>query len=193
MLSLESNLFNQIMQSFLELAQLRQSDRSFDTDKVIEQVKLDKILEAGRLAPSACNSQPWKFIVVKNPDIRMKIADACASKVLGMNHFSKQAPVQLVLVEEASNFTSRFGGFVKQIHYPHLDLGIVASHICLAAEDEGIGSCMLGWLNEKKIRDILDIPSGKKIVLVILLGYSKQTKREKKRKSLTDIVSYERY
>lgn len=193
MLSLESNLFIQIMQSFLELAQLRQSDRSFDTDKVIEQVKLDKILEAGRLAPSACNSQPWKFIVVKNPDKRMKIADACASKVLGMNHFSKQAPVQLVLVEEASNFTSRFGGFVKQIHYPHLDLGIVASHICLAAEDEGIGSCMLGWLNEKKIRDILDIPSGKKIVLVILLGYSKQTKREKKRKSLTDIVSYERY
>jgi nitroreductase len=181
------------MQSFLELAQLRQSDRSFDTEKVIEQVKLDKILEAGRLAPSACNSQPWKFIVVKNPDKRMKIADACASKVLGMNHFSKQAPVQLVLVEEASNFTSRFGGFVKQIHYPHLDLGIVASHICLAAEDEGIGSCMLGWLNEKKIRDILDIPSGKKIVLVILLGYSKQTKREKKRKSLTDIVSYERY
>ena len=193
MLSLESNLFIQIMQSFLELAQLRQSDRSFDTEKVIEQVKLDKILEAGRLAPSACNSQPWKFIVVKNPDKRMKIADACASKVLGMNHFSKQAPVQLVLVEEASNFTSRFGGFVKQIHYPHLDLGIVASHICLAAEDEGIGSCMLGWLNEKKIRDILDIPSGKKIVLVILLGYSKQTKREKKRKSLTDIVSYERY
>jgi len=181
------------MRTFLELTQLRQSDRAFEAERDIETEKLERILEAGRLAPSACNSQPWKFIVVKDTDKRKKIADACSTRALGMNHFSKQAPVQLVLVEEAANFTSKFGGFVKQIHYPHLDLGIVASHICLAAEDEGIGSCMLGWLNEKKIRDILEIPSGKKVVLVILLGYSNQQKRNKKRKPLNDIVSYERY
>lgn len=181
------------MRTFLELTQSRQSDRDFDTSKDIEQDKLERILEAGRLAPSACNAQPWKFIVVKDSVKRMKIADACSSKALGMNHFSKKAPIQLVLVEEAANFTSKFGGFVKQIHYPHLDLGIVASHICLAAEDEGIGSCMLGWLNEKKIREILEIPSGKKVLLVILLGYSTQPKRIKKRKSWNEIVSFERY
>lgn len=181
------------MKSFLELTKLRQSDRAYLTDKDIEPEKLERILEAARMAPSACNAQPWKFIIVKNPEKRIKIADACSSRALGMNHFSKQAPVQLVLVEEDANFTSKFGGFMKQIHYPHIDTGIVASHICLAAADEGIGSCMLGWLNNKKIREILDIPSGKKVVLVILLGYSVQTLRDKKRKSLSEIVSYERY
>lgn len=180
------------MDSFLELIRRRQSDRAY-SDKPVEKDKLERILEAGRLAPSACNAQPWKFIVVTDPDKRIQIADACSSKTLGMNHFSKQAPVQLVLVEEHANFTSKFGGFVKQIHYPHLDLGIVASHICLAAADEGVGSCMLGWINEKKIRSMLGIPGGKKVVLVILLGYSTQTTREKKRKPLSDIVSWGGY
>jgi nitroreductase len=181
------------MKSFLDLTKIRQSDRAYITDKDIEPEKLERILEAGRFAPSACNAQPWKFIIVKDPEKRNKIADACSNRALGMNHFSKQAPVQLVLVEEGANFTSRFGGLVKQIHYPHIDTGIVASHICLAAADEGIGSCMLGWLNDKKIREILEIPAGKKVVLVILLGYSAQTVREKKRKSLNEIVSFERY
>ena len=180
------------MINFLELVKKRQSDRAY-LDKPVEKEKLEKILEAGRLAPSACNAQPWKFIVVTDPEKRMKIADACSSRALGMNHFSKQAPVQLVLVEEKANFTSKFGGFVKQIHYPHLDLGIVASHICLAAADEGVGSCMMGWLNEKKIRSILDIPGNKKVVLVILLGYSTQSQREKKRKSIDEIVGWDHY
>jgi nitroreductase len=180
------------MTNFLDLVNKRQSDRAY-LDKPVEKEKLERILEAGRLAPSACNAQPWKFIVVTAPDKRLLIADACSSKALGMNHFSKQAPVQLVLVEEKANFSSKLGGFVKQIHYPHLDLGIAASHICLAAADEGIGSCMMGWLNEKKIRAILGIPGDKKVVLVILLGYSSQSLREKKRKSISDITGWDNY
>ena len=180
------------MTTFLELAHQRQSDRAY-LDKPVEKDILERILEAGRLAPSACNAQPWKFIVVTDAAKRMQIADACTSKTLSMNHFSKQAPVQLVLVEEKANFTSKLGGFIKQIHYPHLDLGIAASHICLAAADEGIGSCMLGWLNEQKIRSILDIPGNKKVVLVILLGYSNQPIRDKVRKSLSEVVSWEHY
>ena len=180
------------MQNFQELVLRRQSDRSY-SDKPVEKDKLERILEAARMAPSACNAQPWKMIVVTNPGKRMQIADACTSRALSMNHFSKQAPVQIVLVEEKANFTSRFGGMVKQIHYPHLDLGIVASHICLAAADEGLGSCMLGWLNEKEDTSILPIPGSKKVMLVILLGYSAQATREKKRKKLEDVVSWEQY
>lgn len=180
------------MKTFLELTRLRQSDRVYK-DIPLEQEKLERILEAGRLAPSACNAQPWKFVVVTDPDKRIRIADACTSKTIGMNHFSKQAPVMVVLVEENANFTSRFGGFVKQIHYPHIDMGIAASHICLAAADEGVGSCMLGWLNEKKIHNILDIPSDRKVVLVILLGYSDQPLREKRRKKPEDIISRDKY
>lgn len=177
---------------FLELVQSRQSDRAY-LDKPVEKEKIERILEAARLAPSACNAQPWKFVVVTDSEKRMQIADATASKLLSMNHFTKQAPVQLVLVEENANFTSSVGGMLTNKHYPHIDLGIVASHICLAAADEGLGSCMIGWCDEKKVRKVLDIPRNKRVMLVILLGYSAQKLREKKRKSKEEIVSWDKY
>lgn len=177
---------------FLELVQNRQSDRAY-LDKPVEKEKIDRILEAARLAPSACNAQPWKFVVVTDTEKRMQIADATASKLLSMNHFTKQAPVQLVLIEENANFTSSVGGMLTNKHYPHIDLGIVASHICLAAADEGLGSCMIGWCDEKKVRKVLDIPRNKRVMLVILLGYSAQQLREKKRKAKEEIVSWDKY
>ncbi len=180
------------MNSFLELVNNRQSDRAY-LDKPVEQDKLDRILEAARLAPSACNAQPWKLIVVTDPEKRYQVADAATSKMLSMNHFSKQAPVQIILVEENANFTSKIGGWAQGKHYPHLDLGILASHICLAAADEGLGSCMLGWCDEKKVAKALEIPKSKKVMLVILLGYSAQALREKKRKKKEDIISFDKY
>ena len=180
------------MKSFLELVKSRQSDRAY-LDKAVEIEKINRIIEAAHLAPSACNAQPWKLIVVTDAEKRSQIADAATSKMLSMNHFTKQAPVQIVLVEEEANFTSKVGGWAQDKHYPHIDLGIIASHICLAASDEGLGSCMIGWCNEKKVAKILDIPKNKKVMLVILLGYSAQELREKKRKKLEDIVSWEKY
>lgn len=180
------------MKSFLELAQRRQSDRAY-LDKPVEDDKLNRILEAARLSPSACNAQPWKLIVVTDPEKRTNIADAATSKLLSMNHFSKQAPVQLVLVEEKANFTSTVGGWAQGKHYPHIDLGIIAAHICLAAADEGLGSCMLGWCNETKVRKILEIPKQKSVLLVILIGYSAQSLRTKKRKEKEEIISFNQY
>ena len=180
------------METFLDLVKARQSDRSY-LPKPVEQDKINRILEAARLAPSACNAQPWKIVVVTDPEKRLQVADATSSSILSMNHFTKQAPVQLVLIEESANFTSTVGGWAKNKHYPHIDLGIVASHICLAATDEGLGSCMIGWFDEKKIRKALDIPKNKRVMLVILLGYSAQPLREKKRKTLEEIVSNEKY
>lgn len=180
------------MNTFLELVQNRQSDRAY-LDKPIEKEKLERILEAARLAPSACNSQPWKFIVVTDPDKRMQVAEATASKMLSMNHFTKQAPVQLVLVEESANFTSTVGGWATNKHYPHIDLGIVAAHITLAAADEGLGSCIIGWCDEKKVKKALEIPKSKRVMLVILLGYSDQPLRKKTRKTIQEIVSREKY
>ncbi|MBV5282262.1 MAG: nitroreductase family protein [Paludibacter sp.] len=180
------------MKTFLELVQNRQSDRAF-FDTPVEKEKIERILEAARLAPSACNSQPWKFVVVTNAEKRTLVADATASKVLSMNHFTKQAPVQLVLIEENSNFTSNIGGMLANKHYPHIDLGIAASHISLAATDEGLGSCIVGWCNEKKVRKALDIPRNKRVLLVIFLGYSNQPSRTKTRKTIEEIVSWEKY
>ena len=176
----------------LKLIINRQSDRKY-SDRPIEKDKLDRIIEAGRMSPSACNAQPWKFVVVTDQEKRLLVADATANKLLAMNHFTKQAPVQLVVLEESANFTSNVGGWATDKHYQHIDLGIAAAHITLAATDEGLGSCIIGWCDEKKVQKVLDIPKNKRVVMIILLGYSAQPLREKKRKSITEIVSFDQY
>jgi len=180
------------MENFLELAKKRQSDRAY-LDKAVEQEKINRIIEAAILAPSACNSQPWKLIIVQDKIKRFEIADATSTKILAMNHFSKQAPLQIVIVEEPANFTSKVGGLMKGKHFPEYDLGIVASHICLAATDEGLGSCILGWVNEDRIRKALSIPGKKRVAMVILIGYTAQPSRKKLRKSVKELVSFEIY
>jgi nitroreductase len=180
------------MMNFLDLVSKRQSDRAYEL-KPVEIDKINYILEAARLAPSACNAQPWKIIVVDNVDIKNKIADATSNRVLGMNHFTKQAPVHFVVVEENANFTSSFGSWAKKKHFPHIDLGILAEHICLAATEQGLGTCMVGWFDEKKVKNILGIPQSKKAVLIITLGYSAQSSREKRRKNLSEIISWNCY
>ncbi|MGC9150493.1 MAG: nitroreductase family protein [Microbacter sp.] len=180
------------MKRFLDLVQQRQSVRSY-TNEPIEQEKLDRIFEAARLAPSACNAQPWKIIAVDQPELRHQIADAASNHVVGVNHFTKQAPVQLIIIEERANLLSSFGSWSQHKHYPHLDLGILAAHIVLAAADEGVGSCIIGWFNEQQIKKILQIPADKKVVLMILLGYSAEKLRKKRRKSLSEILSFNSY
>lgn len=181
------------MEDFLSLAKQRQSDRKFDASRPVEKEKLERILEAGRLSPSACNAQPWHFIVVDEPELKNKVADATSTRLLGLNHFTKQAPVHLIIVEEKVNLSSGFGGWVKDKSFALVDIGIAAAHICLAAEDEGLGSCILGWFDEGKIRELLEIPSDKRVLLDIIIGYSTQEDRSKKRKTADKVISYNKY
>ena len=177
---------------FKSLVLTRQSDRSYLDQPVASDV-LSRILECARLAPSACNAQPWHIIVVNNLEIKNQVADATSERILGMNHFTKQAPVLLVLIEEPANFTSNFGGWVKRKHYPLIDLGIVAEHICLAAAAEGLGSCMIGWFDETKVKKLLDIPKSKRVQLIITLGHPAKETRTKIRKPIEEIISYNGY
>ncbi|MDH6304310.1 nitroreductase [Parabacteroides sp. PF5-5] len=181
------------MDDFLSLALQRQSDRAFDASRPVEREKLERILEAARMSPSACNAQPWHFIVVDELELKNKVADATSTRLLGLNHFTKQAPVHIVIVEEKVNLTSGFGGWVKDKNFAWVDIGIAAAHICLAAEDEGLGSCILGWFDEDKMRKLLDIPSGKRILLDVIIGYSTQADRPKKRKETEQVISYNKY
>lgn len=178
---------------FLELVSSRQSVRAFDPERSVEKEKIDRIIEAARLAPSACNAQPWSFVLVDEPDLKNKIADTTSSRVLGINHFTKQAPIHLLVVEEKVNISSGVGGWIKNKDYAQLDLGIVTSHIVLAAEAEGLGTCIVGWFNEDKVRELLHIPSSKRVWLDIVIGYGAQPLRKKKRKSVDKILSYNRY
>lgn len=178
---------------FLELVKDRQSDRAFDPERAVEKEKIMRILEAARLAPSACNGQPWHFIVADDPEVKNKVAQCCVSRTLLLNHFTRQAPVHIIIVEEKSNFTSGFGGWVKNKEFPLIDIGIVAAHMVLAAESEGLGSCMIGWFQEEEMKKILGVPANKRILLDIIIGYPVKPKREKKRKTMEQICSFNKY
>ena len=179
------------MNDFLQLAASRQSDRAYDMSRPVEPGKLERILEAARLAPSACNAQPWKFVVINDPELSVKVSKATAG--LGMNKFAKDAPVHILVVEESANITSMLGGKVKDKHFPLIDIGIAAAHITLAAESEGLGSCMIGWFDEKEMKRLADIPSSKRVLLDITIGYPVKEKRKKMRKPKEKVISYNSY
>lgn len=176
---------------FLQLAASRQSDRAYDKARVVEPEKLERILEAARLAPSACNAQPWKFVVVTDPELSVKVGKAAAG--LGMNKFAKDVPVHILIVEESMNVTSFLGAKIKDKYFPLIDIGIAASHIVLAAESEGLGSCILGWFDEKDIKKLTGIPANKRLLLDIAVGYPLKEKRKKLRKPKEKVISYNNY
>lgn len=176
----------------LELIISRQSDRKY-SDRELEKDKLGRIIEAGRMAPSACNAQPWKFIVVDDKRLLEQLSEAASAKLLGMNSFVGQAPVQVVIVREKPNFSSKVGATIKNKDYSLIDIGIATENICLQARAEGIGSCILGWFDEKEVRKILSIPSSKRVELIITLGYSLSSPREKRRKPPEEAVSFNKY
>jgi nitroreductase len=177
---------------FLDLILSRQSDRKY-SDKPVEKEKLNRIIEAGRMAPSACNAQPWKFIVVTDTDLISKLAEAASAKLIGMNSFVNQATALIVIVRENPNFTSRVGATIKNKDYSLIDIGIAAENICLQAKADGIGSCILGWFDERDVKKLLAIPGSKRVELIITLGYSLSDQREKRRKPPEETVSYNKY
>ncbi len=146
------------------------------------------------MAPSACNAQPWKFIVVDDPALKAGIAGTTTLPLSGMNKFVKEAPVLIVITMEAANITSTLGSKIKRKHFPLMDIGIAAGHICLAATAEGLGSCMVGWFDEAAVIKQLSIPDQSRPVLIITLGYPKSDHvRKKQRKPLEKIVSFNGY
>ena len=176
----------------LDLILRRQSDRRYSV-RPVEPDKIDRILEAGRMAPSACNSQPWKFIVVNDPTVLKDLAKAAVEPITGMNSFADQSPVIIVIVRENPNFSSKFGSNLQRKDYSLIDIGIACQNICLQATAEGLGSCILGWFRERKVRNILGIPSSKRVELLITLGYAECEYREKRRKPKDQVVSYNSY
>ena len=160
----------------------------------VETVKIERCIEAARLAPSACNSQPWRFIVVDEPTLKNQLADLTADRWLPLNHWTKQAPVHVVIVVEAAKLTSRIGAVVKKRDFPWIDVGIAAEHFCLQAAAQGLGTCMLGWFKEEKVKQLLNIPAAKRVGLLITLGYPADEQiRPKIRKPMDEIHCWNRY
>lgn len=179
--------------NFLQLVNQRFSARKY-LDQPVENEKLMRCLEAARLAPSASNSQPWRFIVVDQPELKEKIAAETYSTVLTFNKFVHQAPVIVVFVIEKPKLITQIGGRIKNKEYPLIDIGIAAEHFCLQATAEGLGTCMLGWYNEKPVKELLHIPTSKTIGLLITLGYPDYPNiPTKKRKPADEVIGFNGY
>jgi nitroreductase len=160
------------MENFLELCHRRESTRRYDRSQPVPRAAIERCLEAARLAPSACNSQPWSFIVVDQPADRDALAAAAFTGVHGFNKFAADAPVLVVAVRELSKFSARVGGWVRGLDYSLIDLGIACEHLVLQAAEEGLGTCWLGWFDERAVGKVLGLPRKAKIDIIIALGYS---------------------
>lgn len=172
--------------NFTEIAETRQSCRSYDPDRSVEQEKLDRILETARLAPSACNGQPYHITVCTGNAAR----DAAkAVQGMGMNKFAVDAPVMLVLSEMPYVATAALGSKLKGIDYRSIDIGILAAYITAEAAAQGLGTCILGWLDDSALRKICGVDGA--VRLVITLGYAKagDVLRQKKRKEISELIS----
>lgn len=175
--------------SFAELAKMRQSDRKYKNQPV-EKEKLIQCLETARISPSANNSQPWKFIVVDDFEKKEQIAECSIG--LGMNKFTHQCPVLVAVVLEQQNFMSTIGSMIKNKNYSLFDIGIAVNQFCLQAADLGLGTCIIGWFDEKKIKKILGVRN-RRIPLLISVGYPDAPTRDKVRKPLDVMSSWNEY
>ena len=171
--------------NFTEIAENRQSCRSYDATRMVEQEKLDRILETARLSPSACNGQPYQITVCKGKTAE-KVAKA--TQGMGMNKFASHAPVLLVISEMPYVKSAALGAKMKKNDYRSIDIGIVSAYITAEATAQGLSTCILGWLEDGEIRKICGLDGA--VRLVITLGYaaSDDKLRSKKRKDITELV-----
>ena len=170
--------------NFKEIAEARQSCRSYDEDRAVEDEKLASILEVGRLSPSACNGQPYHITVCKGEAAR-KVARAVQG--MGMNKFADSAPVLLVISEMPYVKSAAIGAKIKKNDYRSIDIGILSAYLTAEATAQGLSTCILGWLDDSKIREICSLDGA--VRLVITLGYASEGDklRTKKRKDIFEL------
>ena len=173
--------------NFIEIAKNRQSCRNYDESRPVEAEKIEAILEAARIAPSACNGQPYHLTVCTGETAKKVAAETMG---MGMNKFAGKAPVMIVISEEDYVKTAALGAKIKNNDYRSIDIGIVAAYLTAEATAQGLSTCILGWFEDKKIRELCDLD--KPVRLVITLGYAKEEDplRTKKRKAAEELISF---
>lgn len=175
------------MKDFFDLIASRESCRNF-SDKKVDRQTLISLIEAARISPSACNSQPWSFYVSCGE--KAKEVAECV-QYLGANKFTSNCPAFTVVVEENAVLYERILQLFKNDEFSSIDIGIAVAHYCLAATDLGLSTCIMGWLNQVKLKKVLNIPAKKRIRLVIATGYAAtDTLRKKTRKDLDSIMHF---
>ncbi|MBN2185216.1 MAG: nitroreductase family protein [Candidatus Krumholzibacteriota bacterium] len=162
-----------------EAIRMRTSVRGYKPDAV-EDEKLNRILDAARLAPSGKNGQPWRFVVVKDKETISKLVPACKNQ-----KFLEEAPILIAACGFEEEAYKKMGGYWNSLP---VDIGIALEHLMLAAEAEGLGTCWIGAFIEDEVREILGVPEGVKIVALTPVGYPSQERTIRPRKPLEEIV-----
>ncbi|RPJ01386.1 MAG: hypothetical protein EHM31_05920 [Candidatus Aminicenantes bacterium] len=177
---------------FQKIIRGRRSIRRF-LETPVEPEKLRACLEAARLAPSAHNAQPGRYVVVDEPALKDRLATAAFSGIYRGSRFAAKAPVLLVLLARRDFVAHHLGGRMQRVPYYFVDMGIAGEHIVLQAEELGLATCWMGWFSRRHVRKVLNVPRGLKIVAVMPVGYAeKRPTREPPRKSLDEIAAFNR-
>ena len=174
---------------FLELAAARRSVRKYKADPV-EREKLDLCLEAARLAPSACHAQPYRFIVLNDPALREKFCAAAFSGLHSATKFAAAAPAIVAVVSSTGKLSAWLGNQVQDTNFRLVDIGIAAEHFVLAAAEQGLGTCWLGWFDAKAAAKVLGLPAGKKVEVLLSVGYPAETPAARPRKKMEEFAAY---
>jgi nitroreductase len=178
--------------AFLDLVRRRRSVRTYAPDPVPREI-LDRCVEAARLAPSACNSQPWTFLLVDAPERRKRLAEAAFGGIYRMNSFAVQAPVLVAVLTERSRLAALLGGVFRGVQYHLLDVGIAVEHFVLQAAEEGLGTCWLGWFDERGVKRVLGLPAGARVSVLLSVGFPAASEEEKPRSSRKPLEEMRRY
>lgn len=175
---------------FIDLVKKRTSCRNYENIPIKREL-IDTCLEAARLSPSACNSQPWSFIVIDDPALLKSIYKNAFCGIYSMNSFVAKAPVLVLIITEKSRYTARLGSLLKGTKYNLIDVGIACEHFILQATELNIGTCWIGWFSEKGIKKALNLNKNVHIDAIISCGYPAEIQNKRSnRKSLNEIRTY---
>ena len=176
---------------FEALQRQRKSCRAF-APKPVPRELLTRLVDTARLSPSACNSQPWHFIVVDEDEAKAKMVDALVDDGLTGCPWGDKVPAFIVICEEKAQLKPGVAEHYGSQHFAQMDIGMAAMALCYEATSMGLGTCMIGTMNQEKLHKALGIPEERVVRLIITVGYpaNKGEPRKKIRKDVSEVLSY---
>lgn len=181
------------MYSFSELVQQRRSIRSY-LNRPVENETIVKCIEAARVAPSAENVEPWRFLVINDEELKTNFCKHAFSGIYSFSKWATKAPVIIVVLAKLDILANRLGKQIQGTNYYLIDVGIAGEHLVLQAKELGLGTCWIGWFNAKKVKKFFKIPNNYKAVCLISMGYpNNEPLKNKKRRSLEEIMWFNGY
>jgi len=178
------------MNSFSDLVHHRRSIRRY-SNQPVEKEKIIQCIEAARIAPSAENVEPWRFVIINDEEYKNEFCKHAFSGIYSFSKWVEKAPVIIVILAKLDILANRIGKQIQGTNYYLIDIGIAGEHIVLQAQELGLGTCWIGWFDAKKAKKFLKLPLGYKVVSLISMGYADKTPiKDRKRYSLEEILSF---